>query len=104
MKKIFFFLLVLISFNAFALEAVITVLEAPLFSDKDYDAPVVQYLRKGDVLKIHPSVGNDQNMNKYAPSPQKLRALKEKLKKTPEYNQDPLFRGEEENTAYLEDE
>lgn len=103
MKKLLFGLL-LITSEVFALDAVVTVLETPMFRDKSYDSPVVQYLRKGDVIKIHPSIANDRSMDKYAPSKKKLAELKAKMKKSPEYNQDPLFRGEEENTYYLEDE
>ena len=98
------FLSLIFSANAFALEAVVTVLETPLFKNKSYDAPVVQYLRKGDVIKIHPSVGNDRRMNEFAPSPEKIKALRKKLKESPEYTEDELFSGEENNTYYLEDE
>jgi hypothetical protein len=52
---IFFFLLCT---KVFALDAVITVLETPMFSRPELDAPVVQYLRKGDVIKLDPSVNN----------------------------------------------
>lgn len=96
--------LLFISFNALALDAVVTVLETPMFKYRSYEAPVVQYLRKGDIIKIHPSVANDQSMDQHAPSPEKLAELKKKMKATPEYNQDKMFRGEEENTAFLEDE
>ena len=100
----FFFLFCLLMNSAFALEAVVTVLETPMLKYKSYDAPVVQYLRKGDVIKIHPSIANDPKYNQYAPNPKKLAEIREKLKKTPEWNRDPLFRGEEANTAYVEDE
>lgn len=103
MKKIIA-LMIFFCFEAHALEAVITVLEAPMFKDKSYDAPVVQYLRKGDVIKIHPSIANDHRFERYAPSPEKLKALQEKMRNSPEWKQDPLFRGEEANTYYLEDE
>ena len=103
MKK-FLWLLGLLSFNAFALDAVVTVLETPMFKYRSYEAPVVQYLRKGDVIKIHPSIANDQSLDQHAPSREKLTEIRNKMKKTPEYNQDKLFRGEEENTAFLEDE
>lgn len=103
MKK-FLLLTFFFCFNAMALDAVITVLEAPLFKYKSYDAPVVQYKRKGDVIKIHPSIANENRFQRMAPSKEKLAALKMKMKNSPEYNQDPLFRGEAENTYYLEDE
>ena len=99
-----FILLIFFSCKVFALEAVVTVLETPLFKDRSYDAPVVQYLRKGDVIKIHPSVANDRRFDQYAPSPEKLKALKEKMKTSPEYIEDQLFSGEEKNTYYIEDE
>ncbi|MCM2351108.1 MAG: hypothetical protein NDI69_13895 [Bacteriovoracaceae bacterium] len=102
MKKLF--ILVLVCTEAFALDAVVTVLETPLFKHRSYEAPVVQYLRKGDVIKIHPSVGNDRKFDEHAPAPEKLQALQKKMKESPEYKQDPLFRGETENTYYIEDE
>jgi hypothetical protein len=89
---------------AFALDAVVTVLETPLLKFPSYDAPVLQYKRKGDVIKIHPSVANDQKYDQYAPAPAKLAQLKKKMQESPEYKQDPMFRGEKENTFYLEDE
>lgn len=92
------------SAEALALEAVVTVLETPMFKSKSYDAPVVQYLRKGDVIKIHPSVANRREFDEYAPPAAKRKALMDELKKTPEYNEDPLFKGSEKNTAYIEDE
>ncbi len=90
--------------DAFALEAVVTVLETPMLKFRSYESQVVQYLRKGDVIKIHPSIGNDPEMNKYAPSPEKLAKVREALKASPEYTEDKLFRGEEENTFFAEDE
>lgn len=95
----FLVVFVLISTNAFALDAVVTVLETPLLKYRSYEAPVVQYLRKGDVIKIHPSVANENKFSESAPAPEKLDAIKKKIK-----NSDPLFRGENENTAYIEDE
>lgn len=71
MKKLFF-IFILLSAEAFALEAVVTVLETPMFKFRSYDAPVVQYLRKGDVIKIHPSIANDRRMDQYAPAPEKM--------------------------------
>jgi hypothetical protein len=67
MKKTLIVFLLFLSANAFALEAVVTVLETPLFRDKSYDAPVVQHLRKGDVIKIHPSVGNSRRFDHMGP-------------------------------------
>ena len=70
MKKIYF-LFLLFSTQAFALDAVVTVLETPLFKYRSYEAPVVQYLRKGDVIKIHPSIANDRKYDQYAPANKK---------------------------------
>lgn len=97
-------LVLLISTNVFALEAVITVLEAPMFREPNIDAFVVQYLRKGDVINIHPSIANTTDYDKYAPNPEKLAELRKRLRSRPEYKQDPLFKGEKENTFYIEDE
>lgn len=102
MKKLF--ILLFVSFEALALEAVVTVLETPMFKYKSYDAPVVQYLRKGDVIKVHPSLANDRDMDKYAPDQKKLEELRDRLIESPEYNQDPIFRGKVDMTSYLEDE
>lgn len=56
----FILLLFIFVSNAFALDAVITVLETPMLKYKSYDAPVVQYLRKGDVIKIDPALANSK--------------------------------------------
>lgn len=103
MKKILLSLFFLSS-QVLALDAVVTVLETPLFKYRSYEAPVVQYLRKGDVIKIHPSIANDSKFDAYAPAPEKLKELQAQMRNTPEYKQDPIFRGEAENTYYLEDE
>jgi len=58
---------ILFSAEALALEAVVTVLETPMFKTKSYDAPVVQYLRKGDIIKVHPSIANRREFDEYAP-------------------------------------
>lgn len=97
-------LLFAISFEAMALEAVVTVLETPLLKSKSYDAPVVQYLRKGDVIKIHPSVANKREFERFAPSPKKEKEIRKKLQEAPDYHKDPLFPDNENRTAYLEDE
>lgn len=65
-----FLALLFISAKAFALEAVITVLETPMLKTRSYEAPVVQYLRKGDVIKIDPALANTKkydHMGKYKP-------------------------------------
>jgi hypothetical protein len=104
--KLFLMILIFSFGKVFAreLEAVVTVLETPLFDSKNYEAQVVQYLRKGDVIKIHPSIGNDKEMDKFSPKPEKLSELKERYKKNLEYEQDPLFKGEEESTFNISDE
>lgn len=102
--RFFFALMIAIPFSAHALDAVVTVLETPVFKYKSYDAPVVQYYRKGDVIRIHPSIANSRDMEQYAPSAAKLKALQAEKSKTAEAKQDPLFRGEDENTYYIEDE
>jgi hypothetical protein len=102
--KLLLIFLAFSSHQVLALEAVVTVLETPLFKFRSYESPVVKQLRKGDVIKIHPSVGNDMTIEQYAPSPEKLKNLTEKLRTSPEYKADPIFRGEAENTYYLEDE
>jgi hypothetical protein len=103
MRKLFL-ILIFFSTNAMALEAVVTVLETPLFKTKNISSKVVQYLRKGDVIKIHPSVANNKDIEKYAPSPEKLADLNNKIKNSSEYKEDPLFRGEAHITSYIEDE
>lgn len=52
-------LLLLIPLQSFALDAVVTVLEAPLFKKKDINSFVVQYKRKGDIIKVHDSLMAD---------------------------------------------
>ena len=79
--------------NAFALDAVVTVLETPMLKYKSYDAPVVQYLRKGDVIKVDPALNNDTRYDHLAPDPKKLAKLRKELDDSPEWRQDPLFTG-----------
>ena len=75
MKKILIILILSIT-NAFALDAVVTVLETPLLKSPRYSAPVVQYLRKGDIIKVHPSLNNNTEFDHLAPSPEKFAKLK----------------------------
>jgi hypothetical protein len=51
--KILLLLLSTVSSSALAIDGIITVLEAPIFSTADKSTPVVQYLRKGATLYIH---------------------------------------------------
>ncbi len=102
-RGILFILILTFSFNALALEAVVTVLETPLLKDKNYGAPVVQYLRKGDVIKVHPSLNNDPSYDHLAPSKEKLAKIKKELSDSPEWKEDPLFSGVNHEVS-LEDE
>lgn len=54
------FIVLLISFNLFAYKAVITVLEAPLFRQKDMNSHVIQYARKGDEIYIHKTDNSEE--------------------------------------------
>lgn len=101
--KILLVLLLIFSVNALALEAVVTVLETPIFKEKSCDSPVVQYLRKGQVIKVHPSLANSTKYDHLAPSPEKFKELKKKIEQLPEW-QDPLFKEGKEQSVYLEDE
>lgn len=103
MRLILLFLFITPSL-AFGLDAVVTVLETPILKFKSFDAPVVQYLRKGDKIRVHPSIANSREMEQYAPSPAKLKKLKAEQSERAEARQDPLFRGEDENTYYIEDQ
>ncbi len=103
MKMIFLFLLVLPSL-AHALEAVVMVLEAPILEEKSRYSKVVQYLRKGDVIKIHPSVGNDAQYDYLAPDPKKQLEVRKKLSEKPEWKEDQVFPGDESLNGHIEDE
>lgn len=81
--------------NAFALDAVVTVLETPMLKYKSYDAPVVQYLRKGDVIKLHGAYIKSTRYDLLAPSPAKIAKLKQEKANSSEWK-DPLFQGEPE--------
>lgn len=62
LKNITFILFILINLKALAYDAVITVLEAPLFRKQNQNEKVIQYLRRGDILQI----ASGQNFsNKY---------------------------------------
>lgn len=96
MKKYLFFL-ILFTNKIWALEAVVTVLETPMLKHPSYEAPVVQYLRKGDVIKIHPSLNNTEAYDHMAPAPKKFQKIKEELSNSPEWKEDPLFTGNEKS-------
>jgi hypothetical protein len=88
-----FLLLLFIAPSAFALEAVVTVLETPMLKSPSLDAPVVQYLRKGDVIELHPVMDNTDRYDHLAPLADKQKKIREELEKTPEWNQDEVFTG-----------
>ncbi len=102
--KLLIFAFILIATEAFALEAVITALEAPYFREPSMDSFIVQYARKGDIIKIHPSVGNTDKYNHLAPEQKKLSNVRKKLKKTPEWNEDPMFKGDIDDTFSIQDD
>lgn len=85
-----------------ALEAVVTVIEAPMFKDKDLNSQVVQYLRKGEVIKVHSALANTKKYNHLSPHPEKYQELKHKIEQLPEW-QDPLFKGGQEQVVHLTD-
>jgi hypothetical protein len=89
------FLILLFSANAHALDAVVTVLETPMLKSRSYNAKVVQYLRKGDVVKIHPSIKQEHKYDQLAPSIEKQNQIREKLKQSSQWESDPLFINEE---------
>jgi hypothetical protein len=66
MKMILLFLFTVS--EVLALEAVVTVLETPMLKFPQLDAPVVQYLRKGDVIEIHSSFERETKYDHLAPS------------------------------------
>lgn len=104
MRILFLFILLCsLSAKALALEAVVTVLETPLFKFKSYSAPAVQYLRKGDVIKVHPSLNNDSTYDHLAPSEEQQARIKKELNDSPEWKQDPLFSGVDSSVS-LDDE
>lgn len=100
--KTFLFLL-LFSGNALALEAMVVVLEAPYFVAPSFEARIVQYARKGDVVKVHPSVNNSTRFDHLAPDPKKYARVRKDLGKTPEWREDPLFRGDIDDTFSVQD-
>lgn len=92
MKKFILALLFIFS-RAHALDAVITVLEAPMLNEKSTDAKVVQHLRRGDVIKIHPGYNPNLDYEHLAPSAAKQKELRDKWRKSPEAMEDPIFQG-----------
>jgi hypothetical protein len=82
----------LLSSECFALEAVVTVLETPMFREKNLNSQVVQYLRKGDVISIHGSVDRITKYDHMAPHPAKLAELNRRIEADPA-RFDPMFSG-----------
>lgn len=89
-----FTLLLLFTTQAFALDAVVTVLETPLFDKPDLEANVVQYYRKGDVLKVHPSLNNSKRFEYLAP----------KKRAKIDFSDDPLLKDVKPVRASLKDD
>ncbi len=82
----------LINLNSYALDAVVTVLEAPLFKEKNTQSPVVQYFRRGDIIKIHPGIGQNKKYDHLSPGYEKFQNIKKELSQNPEAI-DPLLDG-----------
>ena len=96
-------ILLTININAFALEAVVTVLETPLFKTNSHNSEIVQYLRKGDIIKIHPSLANERDMEQFSPDKTKHAKILEKMRRNYDEEQDPLFNGKENHEYRVED-
>lgn len=68
---------IFISNIAIAYEAVITALEAPLFRVQDDQSKVIQYLRKGDIIRIHRSDSFDPFYKTFTTTSDEAYILKE---------------------------
>jgi hypothetical protein len=101
---VFFLLSTCLMSTASALDAVVTVLETPMLKFRSYEAPVVQYLRKGDVIKLHPSVNNDRSLDIHSPSREKIAEILAKKALASQSENDPYFEGRQETIAFPEDE
>jgi hypothetical protein len=86
-------ILILSVSNCYALDAVVTVLETPMLRYPSLESPVVQYLRKGDVIKVDPSLANKEKYDAMAPKPDKQKEVYDKLSKSAEWTEDPMFKG-----------
>lgn len=104
MKATLCLLLTLFSTSALALEAMILVLEAPYFSKPDYSSKIVQYARKGDIVKVHPSVDNSGKFDYLRPDQKKLSRVRKQLRKTPEWTEDEVFPGDIDDTFSVQDD
>jgi len=81
--------------SAHAIDAVVTVLETPLFEAPDQDSRILQYVRKGDVIGLHPSVKKVDNYHNLGPDGVSDEDLYQQTYK--EYQgrfPDPLFKNE----------
>jgi hypothetical protein len=101
--KLIITLFIFYATSALALDAVVTVLETPMLKFPSYDAPVVQYLRKGNIIKVHPSLNNNTDFDHLSPDPEKVLVLQKELEDSPEWKQDPLFQGKA-TVSSLEDD
>jgi hypothetical protein len=82
-------------FSVHAIDAVVTVLETPLFEAPDQDSKILQYLRKGDVLGLHPSVKKNNRYHQLGPDATSDEELYQNTYQ--EYQNefpDPLFKNE----------
>lgn len=67
--KVFYLFIIIFTFQTFGyeklLEAEVVVLEAPVFRIQNAKSQVVQYLRKGEVIRLHPihDIGNPLEVN-----------------------------------------
>lgn len=53
MKRLTFFLSIIFVHHSYALEGIITVLEAPLFDSPSKNSKILEYKRKGDLVYLH---------------------------------------------------
>ncbi len=68
MAKNFSFLFLFFPLLAYSLEGVVTVLEAPLFRIPSTRSKIVQHLRKGETIYLHPSIEKKEEFEEYSPS------------------------------------
>jgi hypothetical protein len=95
MVKLIALLSLIIALPTFAIDAVVTVLETPLFENPDEYSKILQYVRKGDIISLHPSVKKIDRYHNLGPdgtSDKELygQSYKEYQRQFP----DPLFKNE----------
>ncbi len=66
MVKIILFTLILIN-NAYALQGQVIGLDVPLFKEQSTKSKIIQYVKKGDMIYLHPSAGKKRSFTKHAP-------------------------------------